>query len=127
VLKINAKLGGQHSLLASVGGAPKLFPHEHNPFMIIGADVTHPMGFNRSTPSIASVVGSIDRYATRYAERSRLQGHRVEMIQVRSALIQPDNCNLILCRRWRTSSASCNDQASACLCKVLQHSLTLSL
>jgi hypothetical protein len=44
------------------------------------------MGFNRSTPSIASVVGSIDRYATRYAERSRLQGHRVEMIQV--SLIQ---------------------------------------
>ncbi len=82
MLKINAKLGGQHSLLASVGGAPKLFPHENNPFMIIGADVTHPMGFNRSTPSIASVVGSIDRYATRYAERSRLQGHRVEMIQV---------------------------------------------
>jgi hypothetical protein len=94
VLKINAKLGGQHSLLASVGGAPKLFPHENNPFMIIGADVTHPMGFNRSTPSIASVVGSIDRYATRYAERSRLQGHRVEMIQVSITLIQPHNCNL---------------------------------
>ena len=62
--------------------------------MIIGADVTHPMGFNRSTPSIASVVGSIDRYATRYAERSRLQGHRVEMIQVSITLIQPHNCNL---------------------------------
>ena len=82
VLKINAKLGGQHSLLAGQGNAPKLFPYENQPFMIIGADVTHPMGFNRSTPSIASVVGSIDRYATRYAERSRLQGHRVEMIQV---------------------------------------------
>ena len=93
VLKINAKLGGQHSLLASVGGAPKLFPHENNPFMIIGADVTHPMGFNRSTPSIASVVGSIDRYATRYAERSRLQGHRVEMIQVSITLIS-HKCNL---------------------------------
>ena len=91
VLKINAKLGGQHSLLASIGNAPKLFPHENNPFMIIGADVTHPMGFNRSTPSIASVVGSIDRYATRYAERSRLQGHRVEMIQVTitSAVVLP--------------------------------------
>ncbi|DBA92483.1 TPA: hypothetical protein ACH3X1_002716 [Trebouxia sp. C0004] len=88
VLKINAKLGGQHSLLASVGGAPKLFPHENNPFMIIGADVTHPMGFNRSTPSIASVVGSIDRYATRYAERSRLQGHRVEMIQDFKGMVQ---------------------------------------
>lgn len=84
VLKINAKLGGQHSLLAGQGNAPKLFVYENQPFMIIGADVTHPMGFNRSTPSIASVVGSIDRYATRYAERSRLQGHRVEMIQVMS-------------------------------------------
>ena len=83
VLKINAKLGGQHSLIHTNNpSAPKLFPYENQPFMIIGADVTHPMGFNRATPSIASVVGSIDRYATRYAERSRLQGHRVEMIQV---------------------------------------------
>ena len=86
VLKINAKLGGQHSLLAQSGSAPRLFSYEHQPFMILGADVTHPMGFNRSTPSIASVVGSIDRYATRYAERSRLQGHRVEMIQVHLGL-----------------------------------------
>ena len=83
MLKINAKLGGQHSLLAQTSPqAPKLFKYENQPFMVIGADVTHPMGFNRSTPSIASVVASIDRYATRYAERSRLQGHRVEMIQV---------------------------------------------
>lgn len=87
VLKINAKLGGQHSLIHTTNpNSPKLFPHENQPFMIIGADVTHPMGFNRATPSIASVVGSIDRYATRYAERSRLQGHRVEMIQVRAPL-----------------------------------------
>ena len=63
--------------------------------MIIGADVTHPMGFNRSTPSIASVVGSIDRYATRYAERSRLQGHRVEMIQV--SLIWPSQTSATWC------------------------------
>lgn len=62
------------------GGRPQAVPRENNPFMIIGADVTHPMGLNRSTPSVARVDGSIDKYATRYAERSRLQGHRVEMI-----------------------------------------------
>lgn len=91
MLKVNAKLGGQHSLLHAEAGKVKLFPYENQPFMIIGADVTHPMGFNRATPSIASVVGSIDRYATRYAERSRLQGHRVEMIQVGNP---PSACQL---------------------------------
>ena len=89
VLKINAKLGGQHNLLFAEPGKVKLFPYENQPFMIIGADVTHPMGFNRATPSIASVVGSIDRHATRYAERSRLQGHRVEMIQVSLLTLYP--------------------------------------
>ena len=40
------------------------------------------MGFNKVIPSIASVVASINRYATHYCERSRLQAHRTEIIQV---------------------------------------------
>ena len=51
-----------------------------------GADVTHPMGFNKIIPSIASVVASLNRHATIYCERSRLQAHRTEIIQVRTPL-----------------------------------------
>ena len=40
------------------------------------------MGFNKVIPSIASVVASINHYATHYCERSRLQAHRTEIIQV---------------------------------------------
>ena len=47
-----------------------------------GADVTHPTGFNKVIPSIASVVASLNRHATHYCERSRLQAHRTEIIQV---------------------------------------------
>ena len=50
--------------------------------MAAGADVTHPMGFNKVIPSIASVVASLNRHATHYCERSRLQAHRTEIIQV---------------------------------------------
>ena len=40
------------------------------------------MGFNKVIPSIASVVASLNRHATHYCERSRLQEHRTEIIQV---------------------------------------------
>ena len=56
-----------------------------------GADVTHPMGFNKVIPSIASVVASLNRHATIYCERSRLQAHRTEIIQVGA------HCNPGLC------------------------------
>lgn len=44
------------------------------------------MGFNKVIPSIASVVASLNRHATIYCERSRLQAHRTEIIQVGHAL-----------------------------------------
>ena len=50
----------------------------------IGADVTHPVGFNTASPSVAAVVGSLDRALSQYASEILLQGHRVELITVRS-------------------------------------------
>ena len=47
-----------------------------------GADVTHSRGFDSAEPSVAAVVGSLNRYATRYSCRIKIQGHRQEMIQV---------------------------------------------
>ena len=51
------------------------------------------MGFNKIIPSIASVVASLNRHATIYCERSRLQAHRTEIIQVRTPL-QPGAAQL---------------------------------
>ena len=39
----------------------------------IGADVTHPMGFASTEPSIAAVVASMDRYCGRFAAEVMLQ------------------------------------------------------
>ena len=50
-----------------------------------GADVTHPLGFSdgaKAEPSVAALVGSLDRELGRFASRVWLQGHRVEMLQV---------------------------------------------
>ena len=44
------------------------------------------MGFSETEPSIAAVVGSLDRYCSRYAAEVLLQGHRVEIIQARPTL-----------------------------------------
>ena len=54
-----------------------------------GADVTHPMGFSETEPSIAAVVGSLDRFCSRYAAEVLLQGHRVEIIQARLRTLRP--------------------------------------
>eukprot|EP00951_Prasinocladus_malaysianus_P042952 scaffold529651_cov36-Prasinocladus_malaysianus.AAC.2 len=44
------------------------------PFMVFGADVTHPgVGSPPNTPSIAAVVGSMDSVCGRYASRIQMQ------------------------------------------------------
>jgi Piwi domain len=53
-----------------------------------GADVTHPMGFNETEPSIAAVVGSLDGTCSRFASRIRIQGHRVEIISDLKGIIK---------------------------------------
>ena len=52
-----------------------------------GADVTHPLGFSHTEPSVGAIVGSVNRECSRFASRVWLQGHRVEMLQVCSACL----------------------------------------
>ncbi|KAK9840859.1 hypothetical protein WJX84_012195 [Apatococcus fuscideae] len=77
-MKVNAKLGGKNCQWPDT---PDLPPWTTRPYMVLGADVTHPMGFSESQPSIAAVVGSMDRYISRYAAQVQLQPHRLEIIQ----------------------------------------------
>ncbi|KAL8214340.1 hypothetical protein R6Q57_003789 [Mikania cordata] len=80
-LKINVKVGGRNSVLsASLNG--RLPYVTDRPTIIFGADVTHPSKGEDSTPSIASVVASMDwPQVTKYKALVSAQSHRQEIIQ----------------------------------------------
>lgn len=83
-LKINVKLGGINSiLLPSI--RPPVF---QEPVIFLGADVTHPPAGDRSKPSIAAVVGSMDAHPSRYSATVRIQQHRQEVIQELSTMVK---------------------------------------
>ena len=74
-LKVNAKLGGRNVALATatINSAPDfLRSFGTKPYMVFGADVTHP-GLGSTMPSVAAVVGSLDATASRYACRISAQ------------------------------------------------------
>ncbi|XWS19931.1 hypothetical protein CRYUN_Cryun31cG0058500 [Craigia yunnanensis] len=76
-LKINAKLGGSNVELN------ERLPHFQGKghVMFIGADVNHPGSHNKTSPSIAAVVATVNwPEANRYAARVRPQYHRKEQI-----------------------------------------------
>ncbi|KAK9450874.1 Piwi domain-containing protein [Limtongia smithiae] len=74
-LKVNSKLGGTNVYLDR--SSFPLFGKE--PAIVLGADVSHPApGSMRA--SFASMVGSVDLMATRYAGIVNTNGHRVETI-----------------------------------------------
>ncbi|KAM7260068.1 hypothetical protein ACFE04_015809 [Oxalis oulophora] len=76
-LKINAKLGGSNFELA--GLLPKIGGQKH--VMFIGADVNHPGSGNKTSPSVAAVVATMNWPAiNRYAARIWPQDHRTENI-----------------------------------------------
>ncbi|KAG0216514.1 hypothetical protein BGX28_000028 [Mortierella sp. GBA30] len=75
-LKINVKLGGMNAQLA-----PQLLPFlSAKPTILIGGDVSHPAPGDNIRPSIASLVGSLDAKAARYAATVRVQTARTETI-----------------------------------------------
>ena len=51
------------------------------PFMVFGADVTHPDPGDHGKPSIAAVIGSLNSTLTRYGAQIRVQRSRQEMIE----------------------------------------------
>nr|CCA27516.1 Argonaute2 (AGO2) putative [Albugo laibachii Nc14] len=75
LLKVNTKLGGKNAVVREP--LPKV---SEAPTIIFGADVTHPGLTERSRPSIAAVVASMDRHCIKHAATLRVQGHRVEQI-----------------------------------------------
>uniref|UniRef100_A0A5K3FNC3 Protein argonaute-1 n=1 Tax=Mesocestoides corti TaxID=53468 RepID=A0A5K3FNC3_MESCO len=88
-LKINVKLGGINSILVPAV-RPAVF---REPVIFFGADVTHPPAGDKTKPSIAAVVASMDAHPSRYSATVRVQSHRQEIIQdlypmVRSLLLQ---------------------------------------
>ncbi|KAK9365990.1 Piwi domain-containing protein [Lipomyces kononenkoae] len=78
-LKVNSKLGGTNVFLDK-----NCYPlYNKEPTIILGADVSHPApGSGRA--SFASMVGSLDLQATRYAGIVNTNGHRVEVINSRN-------------------------------------------
>ncbi len=76
-LKINAKLGGSNSIV-DLGTRPPVI--RGMPIIIFGADVTHPRSDDTTSPSIASVVASVDLEGGKYRALHRNQKHRQEII-----------------------------------------------
>ena len=76
LMKVNTKLGGKNVITNS--GLPKV---SDRPTIVFGADVTHPSPMDKTRPSIAAVVASIDSHCLKHAATLRQQGHRVEHIE----------------------------------------------
>ena len=74
-LKINARLGGINNVVEVSSGILRQCP-----VIIFGADVTHPRSGDTTSPSIASVVASMDVFGSRYRALHRNQKHRQEII-----------------------------------------------
>ncbi|XP_078333968.1 protein argonaute-2-like isoform X2 [Crassostrea virginica] len=83
-LKINVKLGGINNILLP-HIRPKVFLE---PVIFLGANVTHPPAGDKSKPSIAAVVGSMDAHPSRYSSTVRVQQHRQEIIQELSSMVR---------------------------------------
>ncbi|KAJ7632790.1 Piwi domain-containing protein [Roridomyces roridus] len=84
-IEFNAKLGGQYALPQT---------HELNrlraqPFMIMGADVSHPgPGSGENRPSFASVVWSWNKDATEYVTDTTVQPPRTEIIKKLQTMVE---------------------------------------
>ena len=84
-LKINVKLGGVNNILVPSQRPISVF---REPVIFIGADVTHPPAGDKTKPSIAAVVASMDAHPSRYAATVRVQLHRQEIIAELSSMVK---------------------------------------
>lgn len=83
MLKINSKIGGQNSVVATYqldrASGMRDVDFVESPHIVLGADVTHPMA-GGSSPSVAALVGSRDRQGVQYTGAIRNQPGRKEVI-----------------------------------------------
>nr|XP_043636017.1 protein argonaute MEL1-like [Erigeron canadensis] len=80
-LKINVKVGGRNTFLSAAHNRTLRYVSEVFT-IIMGADVTHPIPGDRSSPSIAAVVASMDwPELTRYRAMFSAQSNGMEIIQ----------------------------------------------
>lgn len=78
VFKINMKLGGINCDLSVRDAVGKCLFVE--PTIALGIDVTHPGPTDKRSPSVASVVGSMDKTFMRYAASIKVQKQRREAL-----------------------------------------------
>lgn len=77
LLKVNSKLGGTNQRII-----PQIdISITKRPYMLIGADVTHPSPEQQRIPSVVGVAASYDFHGFRYNCQWRIQSPREEMIQ----------------------------------------------
>lgn len=84
LLKINAKMNGTNHKLSASAKVPAM----GKPFMVIGADVTHPSPDQTRIPSVVGVAASYDINAFKYNINWRLQNPKQEMIQDFDQILQ---------------------------------------
>jgi eukaryotic translation initiation factor 2C len=76
-LKVNLKLGGRNQFLDN----SKLGIIAENKTMLVGIDVTHPApGSSANSPSVASIVASVDQWLAQWPAELRIQTGRQEMV-----------------------------------------------
>ena len=75
-LKMNAKLGGINTILSTLQGKHPTYSFPllgDRPFMVLGADLTHPPPSSEDKRSVVGVVASMDRTLSHYACRTQFQ------------------------------------------------------
>ncbi|EDO38583.1 predicted protein, partial [Nematostella vectensis] len=104
-MKINGKLGGTNHVIADSLKATitddKGNGIFNSPVIIFGADVTHPAPGDNGIPSIAAVVASLNRNASRYCARVRPQTH-MKCKQAQEIIVDLADMDVhIYIRLWR--------------------------
>jgi len=85
-LRVNVKIGDRNFFALPSADQRAAFPLEKQPYMIIGADVSHGPALVRGDtanrkPSVAAMVGTFDREGVKYAGVLRDQPGGTEIIQ----------------------------------------------
>lgn len=81
-LKMNAKLGGFNFTVAKAADSDMLVKRSSGEkMMVLGGDVTHPMGDMGDVNSICALVGSMDRHAGKFCTEVELNPPKVDIIE----------------------------------------------